>query len=150
METEEAWSQVRGGVGALLVDLGPLEVIEFAAGDRFYLQVGRLPDEIRLLASGPATPDFQIGEVDEPTGTRLAALGFVPPDGETPSWAYTVVVPTEPLTLELAAVVAVEALRQVEGVEAPSDLVWSSICAGDRAKACAARLGIPGNPFQEG
>ena len=60
------------------------------------------------------------------------------------------VVPTDPLTLELAAVIAVEALRQVDGVEAPSDLVWSSICAGDRAKARAARLGIPGNPFQGG
>lgn len=147
-DADAAWTRVRDGLPELFAALGLSEVIEFATGDHLHLQVGRVEDEIWLLASGRPTPDLEVGPVDEVTGERLRALGLSPPDDRHESWSYPVPVPADPVHLQLAAAVAVDALRHAGGVSTPADLVWSSIAAGETARAAACRLGIPANSNQ--
>lgn len=148
-EVELAWVGVRTGLARLLAGLGAGEVIELAAGDRLFVQVGRVGGQVLLLVSGPPTPDLEIGEVGEAPAARLRALGFAPPDGDHLSWWHALDPASESLQLELAAGLVVDALRQAAAVASPDELVWSDIAAGAETRALAGRLGIPRNPHQE-
>lgn len=143
------WQQVREVLTRLLAGLEFGEVIELAAAGSFYLEVGRMPREIWLLASGPPTVELSGGHLDAAMRKRLRALGFRPPDKDKPSWWYAVAVPAQPPELEQAASQAVAALLQVDGVVSPEDLVWSHIVASSTTRALAAALGIPRSPSQK-
>lgn len=143
-----SWQETQSVLAQLLAGLEFGEVIELAAAGSFYLEVGRVPGAVWLLASGPPTTELTAGQVAGPLRKRLRALGFRPPDKEKPSWWYAVDLSAEPADLEQAAAVAVSALQQVEGVSAPADLVWSHIVAGPETRATAGELGIPRSPSQ--
>lgn len=144
----QPWEQVRSVLARLLAGLEFGEVIELAVAGSFYLEVGRVPGAIWLLASGPPTTELKAGQVDSAVRKRLRGLGFRPPDKEKPSWWYAVDLPAEPADLEQAAAHAVSALQQVEGVSSPTDLVWSHIVARDATRELAGQLGIPRSPSQ--
>jgi hypothetical protein len=144
-EGEEGWWAVRSGLLAVLIGLKVGEVIEIAAVERFYLQLGRVPDQILFLASGPATADLDVGPLDQELGDRLRLLGFQPPDDDMPSWAYAIDVPADPVHMEFAAGIAVDALQQ-SGIDLPSELVWSGIGAGAATEKRAVLLGIRRSP----
>lgn len=144
----QPWQQTRSVLARLLDGLEFGEVIELAAAGSFYLEVGRVPGAIWLLASGPPNTALTAGQLEGPLRKRLRGLGFRAPDKEKPSWWYAVELPAEPADLEQAADQAVSALQQVEGVSSPGDLVWSHIVAGPETRATAAELGIPRSPSQ--
>lgn len=148
MTSPEPWQQTRSVLAQLLAGLEFGEVIELAAAGSFYLEVGRVPGAIWLLASGPPTTELTAGQLEGALRKRLRALGFRAPDKEKPAWWYAVDLPAEPADLEDAATAAVSALQQAESVSAPGDLVWSHIVAGPDTRATAGELGIPRSPSQ--
>ncbi|MGB9376367.1 MAG: hypothetical protein WCB04_02530 [Mycobacteriales bacterium] len=147
-ERGDAWGDVRDVLARLLAGMEFGEVIELAAAGSFYLEVGRMPSEIWLLASGPPTPELQVGQVDPVLRKHLREIGFRRPDKDKPSWWVAVDMPAEPDVLAQAAGQAVRALQSVDGVTLPDDLVWSHIVAKPGTRELAGQLGIPRSPSQ--